>query len=227
MKHPENVDSVFFLAPAFPPNGAGPAPGQLPDTPLSMPATQYGFPMRIGTKAAFRTPWDNEQSQRCPGQREDGIVDVVWKAIMENDVIGHHWGSVQSGQPEGVMRNRNAVWWGWNSNIVHTDPTAAVLGTHRVPVLIVYGDLDTQANQTSPIELSVPKLYAAIQGNTNKLMFRIACTGHFMPWERQATVLHRMSEQWLRQPPPSQPPRVFGLTSGSFFLNEEGDIIPQ
>jgi hypothetical protein len=54
-------------------------------------------------------------------------------------------------------------------------------------------------------------------------MFRIACTGHFMPWERQYTILHRISEQWLRQTP-SRPPRVFGLASGSYFLTLDGEI---
>jgi pimeloyl-ACP methyl ester carboxylesterase len=225
MLHHDDVESILFLAPVFPPEGPGNtppgAPGLLPTKPLSTPAEQYGFPMKINTKAGFRGPWDHEQDQSCPGQREDGIVDVVWKAIMENDVIGHHWGSVQSGQPEGVMRVRNAVWWGWNSDVVHNDPSAAVLGTSTLPVLIVYGALDSQANQTKPIKLSVPQLYKDIQGTTNKLMFRIACTGHFMPWESQYTILHRISEQWLRQP------RVFGQTNGSYFLTQDGEIQPE
>jgi pimeloyl-ACP methyl ester carboxylesterase len=220
-QHSMNVDSVLFLAPVFPPMGLKDPPSPLPGSPLSNPPDQYGFPMKIVTKAGFRSPWDHEQTQSCPGQREDGIVDVVWKAIMENDVIGHYWGSVQSGQPEGVMRARNAVWWGWNTSLVQADTT--VLG-NAVPVLIVYGELDTQANMTSPIKLSVPALYEAIQGS-KKLMFKIACTGHFMMWERQSTILHRISEQWLRQRP-SQPPRVFGLSSGSYFLTEDGEIQP-
>ncbi len=50
-------------------------------------------------------------------------------------------------------------------------------------------------------------------------MFRVACAGHSMVWERQVSeILHRMSEQWLRET------RVFGLTSGSFFRNEDGEI---
>jgi pimeloyl-ACP methyl ester carboxylesterase len=223
MQHPDNVDSILFLAPVFPPDGPGNTPpgpaGLLPTKPLSTPAEQYGFPMKITTKAGFRGPWDH-RNQSCPGQREDGIVDVVWNAIMENDVIGHH-GDLCS-PVECVMRVRNAVWWGWNNDVVHTAQSAAVLGTSTVPVLIVYGELVSQANQTSPpspIELSVPKLYAAIQGTTNKLMFRIACTGHFMPWESQYTILHRISEQLA----PAKR-RVFGQTKGSYFLTQDGEI---
>ena len=89
-----------------------------------------------------------------------------------------------------------------------------------VPVRIVYGDLDVQANTApdlGPLYFSVAALYNAILGQ-KKLMFRIACTGHSMVWERKYKVLHQMSEQWIRQT------KVFDLTSGSFFRNEEGSI---
>ena len=119
--------------------------------------------------------------------------------------------------PEGVHRFRNAFWWGWNRDTVPLDGTLG--GT--VPVLIVYGDLDIQANtppgRVAPPHFSVPALYQAIIG-TNKLMLRVACTGHFMPWERQARVLYDISLQWIRNK------AVHGLTSGSFFVNENGDM---
>jgi pimeloyl-ACP methyl ester carboxylesterase len=171
--------------------------------------------MNITTRAAFQSSWDTEQ--HCPRQREDGMVDAVWSAIMANDEKGSGWGPEEAGQPQGVMRIRNSLWWGWNSATVSDDES--ILGG-RVPVLIVYGDLDTQANTApdlGPLYFSVPALYKAIRGQ-KKLMFRIACAGHSMVWERKYKVLHQISEQWIRQK------TVFDLTSGSFFRNEEGDI---
>ncbi len=194
----DNVDSILFLAPAFRPLGLS-----TPPSPLPVP----GFPMNIGTKTDFSNPWDNEQRCTDASQREDGIVDVVWKAIMENDVIGHHWGQ------EGVMRLRNAVWWGWNTSVVQAD--MAVLG-NAVPVLIVYGDQDKVA--TTP-PLSITDLYDAIPGQ-KKLMFKVACTGHSMVWEKQYKTLHKISEQWLRDK------RVESHDSGSYFWPLHGAIQP-
>jgi pimeloyl-ACP methyl ester carboxylesterase len=215
LQHPEKVETVLLLAPVFPPNGRANAPVSLP---VSDPPALYGFPMNITTKDAFESPWDTEQ--HCPRQREDNMVDVVWKAIMDNDEKGKSWGPDERlGQPQGVMRVRNSYWWGWNSATVQGDLNGILGGT--VPVFIVYGDLDTQANTSPDLGqryFSVPALYKAIRGQ-KKLMFRVACTGHSMVWERKSKIpLHLMSEQWLRQT------KVFGLTSGSFFWNEEGSI---
>ena len=212
LQHPEKVESVLFLAPIFPPNGRASKPGTRFDAPVplpvSTPAAVFGFPMNILTRDAFESLWDREQ--RCPRQREAGIVDVVWNAIMENDAKGSQWG-----QPRGVMRVRNPFWWGWNSATV---PLDGILGG-SVPVLIVYGDLDTQAN-TAPdlgplLYFSVPALYEAIPGQ-KKLMFRVACAGHQMVWERQSKVLHQMSRQWIRHT------AVDDFTSGSFLYQSSG-----
>jgi pimeloyl-ACP methyl ester carboxylesterase len=223
VQNPGKVASILFNAPVFPPNGRASKPGTLFEAPVPLPVSAppalYGFPMNIGTKDAFKSSWDKEQ--QCSRQREDGMVDVVWKAIMANDELGRYWGPEESGQPQGVMRVRNSYWWGWNKVTV---PLNGTLGG-TVPVLIVYGDLDTQANTAPDLGLlyfSIPRLYQEIPG-PNKLMFRVACAGHSMVWERQFRVLHRMSEQWLRQTA-SQPPRVFGLSKGSYFLNEDGGI---
>ena len=169
--------------------------------------------MNIGTKADFAKPWNDEQNPMCMAQREEGIVDVVWNAIMDNDVFGHHWGGAALGQPAGVMRLRNAVWWGWNMSLVQADTT--VLG-RAVPVLIVYGDQDEQA--TTP-PLSITALYNAIQGE-RKLMFQVACTGHFMPWERRFKDLHQISEQWLKNQ------IVRDRERGSFVLTVDGVVMP-
>ncbi|MGP3947904.1 alpha/beta fold hydrolase [Streptomyces sp. 7N604] len=221
LQHPEKVESLLFLAPVFPPKGRASKPGTRFDAPVplpvSTPAAAFGFPMNLTTKVGFASSWDREQ--HCPGQREAGMVDVVWKAVMENDEDGQRWGPKQGRVPEGVMRFRNSFWWGWNSTTVPLDGT---LGA-AVPVLIVYGALDTQAN-TSPdlgplLYFSVPALYKAIPG-PKKLMFRVACAGHSMVWERQSKVLHRMSKQWLKHT------TVEGLTNGSYDVDEDGVLTP-
>jgi pimeloyl-ACP methyl ester carboxylesterase len=221
LQHPEKVESVLLLAPVFPPDGRKSKPGTRFDAPVplpvSTPAVVFGFPMNIGTPAAFKNSWDTEQ--HCLRQREDGMVDVVWNAIMANDQVGSGWGTAPSGELQGVNRIRNSFWWGWNSATV---PLDGILGG-AVPVLIVYGDLDIQAN-TAPdlgslLHFSVPALYKAIPG-PNKLMFRVACAGHSMVWENQSKVLHRMSREWIRHT------AVDDLTSGSFFVDEDGVYSP-
>jgi len=216
IQHPDKVESALFFAPIFNPGGRASKAGTRFDAPVSLPVTspaaQFGFPMTLTTKAALISSWNNDL--QCEGQREEGIQDVVWSSIMDNDTLGRTWGPVlPDGSVEGVMRVRVPFLWGWNSSTVPLDGT---LGG-SVPVLIIYGELDTQV--AAP-PFSVPALYSAISGE-RKLMFRVACTGHFMVWESQRRVLHHISKQWLKHG------TVEGLTTGSFFVDTEGTILPQ
>ena len=220
IQHKENVRSLLLLAPIFPPNGRQSKPSTRWDPPVSLPVSAppsvFGFPMALTTKSGFATAWDRDVD--CHKQREDGMVDVVWKAIMENDALGATWGPDVAGAPEGVMRVKNQYWWGWNSTTVPLDGT---LGSD-VPVLIIYGDLDSTVNTSADLGLlyfSVPALYQAIPGD-QKLMFRIACASHQIVWERKAKVVHNMSRQWLNNG------TVEDLAKGSFFLDEDGVLTP-
>jgi pimeloyl-ACP methyl ester carboxylesterase len=216
----ENVKSLLLLAPIFPPNGRQSKPGTRWDPPVplpvSAPAAVFGFPMTLTTKAGFATAWDRDV--KCHKQREEGMVDAVWKAVMENDAEGATWGPDLAGAPEGVMRVKNQYWWGWNSTTVPLDGT---LGSD-VPVLIIYGDLDSTVNTSADLGLlyfSVPALYQAVPGD-RKLMFRLACAGHQIVWERQAKKVHQYSRQWLKDC------SVEGLEKGSFFLDEDDVLVP-
>jgi hypothetical protein len=211
------VSSLLLLAPIFPPHGRASKPSTrfgAPDPlPVSTPAGQFGFPMNLSMKAEFSNAWDGEV--KCPDQRENGMVDVVWAAIIDNDAIGKTWGPVHSGVPEGVSRVRNSYWWGWNNTTVPFDGTLGTL----VPVCIVYGEFDTQANHPSPnplVDFSVPALYTAIAG-ADKLMIKVACAGHSMPWENRAKDLHHMTREWLKHT------AVAGLKSGSYALDMNGN----
>lgn len=219
IKHPEKVRSLFLLAPIFPPKGRQSKPGTEFDAPVDLPVTSpasaFGFPMTVGTKGGTDAVWSREL--KCPDQRENGMVDVVWKAMMEADPIGRGWGRrLDDGSPEGLNRIRNSFWWGWNRTTVKLRET---LG-NEVPVCIVYGEHDVIAN-TSPdlglVYFSVPELYRCIPGD-NKLMFRIACAGHQACWERVHKTLHTMSEHWLKGG------KVEGATSGSYYRDEDGAL---
>ncbi|WP_081954490.1 alpha/beta fold hydrolase [Neobacillus niacini] len=214
IQHPDKVKSVLFNAPIFPPNGRPSMVG----TRFGAPTGGFEFPMNLTTKADFESMWVKEL--KCYYQREYGIQEFVWRSIMKNDKIGRTWGpALPYGRPEGVLRYRNAFWWGWNSTTVKLDGT---LG-QSVPVLIIYGEHDSQVTQTtsSPFTtFSVTALYDAIPG-ARKLIFKVACAGHSMVWERQAKVLHYISKQWLKRG------SVVGLTNGSFFVDTGGNLYPQ
>ncbi|MFJ8628632.1 alpha/beta hydrolase [Kitasatospora sp. NPDC093550] len=222
IQHPGKVSSLFLLAPIFPPNGSASKPGTrfgapLP-LPLSTPAAQFGFPMNLLTKTALKNVWAPEL--QCPDQRESGIEDVVWEAVLDNDPVGRTWGAGSAGAPEGVCRFRNSFWWGWNNTTV---PLDNILGT-VVPVAIVYGEFDTQAMHPSAdprLNFSVPQLYAAIPG-TDKLMIRLDCAGHQLVWETRAPCLHHIARQWLKHT------AVDGHKSGKYALDMNGTytVIP-
>ncbi|RPF44893.1 alpha-beta hydrolase superfamily lysophospholipase [Streptomyces sp. Ag109_G2-6] len=219
IQHPAKVRSLFLLAPIFPPQGRASKPGTdfgapVP-LPVSTPPAAFGYPMTVGTKAGLDLAWGKDL--KCPDQREPGIVDEVWKAIMAADPVGATWGG-PAGPPQGLNRIRNSYWWGWNATTV---PLHGVLGG-SVPVCIVYGENDTIVNTSSDLGLlyfSVPELYRRIPG-PDKLMFRIACAGHQAPWERVANDLHTMSEHWLKLG------KVEGATTGSYYRDEDGALTP-
>jgi pimeloyl-ACP methyl ester carboxylesterase len=105
LQHPEKVESLLLLAPIFPPKGRASKPGTRFDAPVPLPVSAppavFGFPMSLTTKTGFASAWDSQL--HCPKQREDGMVDVVWKAFMENDKEGKGWGPKEGKVTQGVM----------------------------------------------------------------------------------------------------------------------------
>ncbi|MFB7611335.1 alpha/beta fold hydrolase [Streptomyces gardneri] len=204
VKNPDKVESLFLLAPIFPPLGTSDAPATLP---------RPGFPTSIGGKAGFDQGWKNEAP--CEGQRAPGIVDVAWDAIMANDAVGSTWGP-----PTGFNRIRNFVRWGWNNT---TAAQGGVLGG-SVPVLMAYGEYDRQVNTSPPnpdpeFNFSVPALYDAVAG-PHKLMVKLACAGHSLVWELQHKNVHNLSKHWLKHL------KVDGKTHGVFDMDTDGNISP-
>ncbi|MEV5379364.1 hypothetical protein AB0L26_25835 [Streptomyces nondiastaticus] len=204
------MESLFLLAPIFPPQG--------PSNPPTLPAP--GFPTHVLTRTSLDQAWAKEL--KCTDQREPGMLDVVWSALMDNDPIGRTWGKLlPSGVPSGVSRFRNFVTWGWNKT---TAAQGGVLGG-SVPVLIVHGEHDQTANTTPPntanpaLDFHVPALYDSITGS-HKLLVTVKCAGHSMPWEVQHKNLHNLSKHWL------QHTKVDDKTEGRFEMDENGNISP-
>ncbi|MGW5331012.1 alpha/beta fold hydrolase [Streptomyces sp. NPDC004014] len=234
LQHPEDVKSLFLLAPIFPPKGRWSDDASKPfgrpleaaTLPVSLPPAVFGFPMHVSSKTGFTNAWDAEQGSVY--QREPGMVDRVWAAMMENDPVGGAWGqTLPSGRPEGIHRYRNSYWWGWNNETAKFEnpPGTPVLGD-RVPLLLVHGALDRTVNTpgSSPVpdvqRFSVPALYKAVQG-PHKLMFQLEGAGHSVVWERPAEVVHEISQHWLQNKY-----KVWGLTSGSYYRDANGELTP-
>ncbi|MFJ6937838.1 alpha/beta hydrolase [Streptomyces sp. NPDC101132] len=216
IQHKENVRSLFLQAPVFRPDGQASAPGTEFGAPFTMPVNTPPFPMNLGTKAGLKAALEAEAGADCPGQHGDdldALVDLVWAEIMASDTKGRTWGKVlPDGRTEGVSRQRQPFWWGWNKQTV---PLRGVLGG-EVPVCIVYGDLD---KTVTTLGLSVTELYKTVPGG-RKLLFKVSCASHQWPWEGRRTTLHTMSKQWLKHG------KVFGRETGSFHVDGNDDVTP-
>lgn len=188
LQYPDDVRSLFLLAPMFPPKGRWSEkpdqpfgrPAEAQTLPLSKPENLFGFPMHVTSKRALKASLTGPAALWEPG-----IDELVWDACMQNDHEGSKWGPKVNGEPEGVLRYRNTYWWGWNNHTVpHKREGTYVLGDH-VPVLILYGELDRTANSPTPmpdnLNFSVPALYTAIAG-PKKLMFCFESSGHSLAW---------------------------------------------
>lgn len=200
VKHPEKVASLFFFAPIFNTKFTQTPPPTEP-TPMTLTTRADQFTLNAAT-----TGWG------CASQREPGIEDVVWSAIMENDELGRTWGPRPAGAlddapPEGVTRTRQAILTGWNADMA---------SQITVPTLIIRGALDTGIGGRQ----DVAELYSLVK-NDNKLRFTVECAGHFMNWETEHWILHQISKEWLKHG------RVGGFDRGEFRVDLAGNLTPE
>jgi pimeloyl-ACP methyl ester carboxylesterase len=198
VQHPDKVASLFFFAPVFNTDFQGtPVPSE--STPMTLTTRADVF-----TSNPSITGWST-----CPDQREPGIEDIIWAAIMENDELGRTWGAPPAGSPlgstpEGVMRVRQAILSGWNADVA---------SRLTIPTLIIRGEFDTGLGGRQ----DVAQLYGLVQ-NDNKLRFTVQCAGHFMVWEKQRWILHQISKEWIKHG------RVYGFEHGEFFVDSVGNL---
>ncbi|WP_442817111.1 alpha/beta hydrolase [Streptomyces sp. NBC_01334] len=228
LRRPEDVESLFLLAPVFPPKGrwsGNPAdpfgrPSGVSTLPVSLPPNLFGFPMHVAGKTGFKASLAS-----TPTLWEPGIEERVWDACVQDDPLAGKWGPEEApGVYEGVLRYRNTYSWGWNSQTAaYENPVGTRVLGKRVPVLIAYGELDRTANSpaTFPdiLRFSVPALYDAVKG-PKTLMFCLAGAGHSLVWETTAKTVHHFSKQWFKHS------KVEGLANGSYFRETDGELIP-
>jgi pimeloyl-ACP methyl ester carboxylesterase len=116
-QHPEKVQRLVLLAPAY--NRAGPAA-----PPATLPPD--GSPMNTQSRDEFYANWDRQVG--CPDQYDPVAGDAVWSAMLESDPVGATWGP-------GVRRAPATTVWGWNNGVV---------GKTTVPMMLVAGAHDKQ-----------------------------------------------------------------------------------
>jgi len=116
-EHPEKVDKLVLLAPAYSRTRSSTPPAKLPAEGVAMNKQSYDD---------FAENWDRQVG--CPDQYDAGVREAVWSSMLESDSIGATWGT-------GVRRAPSTTVWGWNAE------TAA---KSRIPTLVVAGVHDKQ-----------------------------------------------------------------------------------
>ena len=186
VRHPEKVDKLIIHA-------SSNYSRTNPDNPPKLPAA--GVPVTMQTReVGEKTRWLG--TQKCQGQVEPGMPDVIWKLKSDADPIGATWGN-------GGLRAPSRTYWGWNANAARKI---------TVPTLFLVGEADnlTKSNRELLEDL----------GSETKAFLGIACGTHFTVWEKQHRVLKRASLEWL------QSTSINGARTGVFRADEEGRIAP-
>jgi pimeloyl-ACP methyl ester carboxylesterase len=125
-KHPEQINRIVWLAPAYGRMSSATAPAKVP---------AEGVVFNTQSHAEFIANWDRQVG--CPGQYEPEAAESVWSAMLESDPVGATWGP-------GVRRAPSTTTWGWNN---------AVVSKMQVPALMVAGAHDKQVDPARVREL--------------------------------------------------------------------------
>ena len=115
--HPDKVERLVLLAPAYNRSRSANAPDGMP-----IPGTAV-------TKQShddFVNGWNRQVG--CSNQYSQDISDAVWGAMLESDPVGATWGS-------GVRRAPSTPVWGWTREVVNKT---------MAPMLLVGGAEDRQ-----------------------------------------------------------------------------------
>ena len=115
-QHPEKVNRLVLLAPAYGRGGSATAP------PLPRP----GVVFNTQSRTEFDANWDRQVG--CENQFDPKVREVVWAEMLASDPVGAKWGT-------GVRRAPSTTTWGWNE---------AMIGSTRIPTLMITGAHDKQ-----------------------------------------------------------------------------------
>ena len=116
-QHPDKVQRLVLLAPAYNRSAAAAPPAKIPAD---------GVPMNTQSHQEFAANWDRQVG--CPDQYDPAAADVVWSEMLASDPVGATWGP-------GVRRAPQTTVWGW---------TTALAGKTEIPTLVVVGAHDKQ-----------------------------------------------------------------------------------
>ena len=117
--HPDKVQKLVLLAPAYARNTSGTAPASVPAD---------GAPFNTQSRDEFVANWDRQVG--CPNQYDPAALDSIWSDMLASDPVGATWGT-------GVRRAPNTTNWGWST---------AVVAKMQTPTLMVSGVHDKQVN---------------------------------------------------------------------------------
>jgi pimeloyl-ACP methyl ester carboxylesterase len=125
-QHPEKVQRLVLLAPAYNRNASATAPAQIPAA---------GVPFNTQSRQEFTANWDRQVG--CADQYEPAASESVWSEMLASDPVGATWGP-------GVRRAPQTTVWGW---------TTALAGKTEMPTLLVDGAHDKQVQPERVREL--------------------------------------------------------------------------
>jgi len=116
-QHPEKLQKMVLLAPAYTRALPTTAPAQLP---------AEGTTMTTQSHEEFTANWDRQVG--CQDQYDPAASESVWSEMIKSDPVGATWGP-------GVRRAPLVTTWGWNAEIV---------AKTQLPILMVSGEHDKQ-----------------------------------------------------------------------------------
>ena len=124
--HPEKVDRIAVLAPAYSRNSASEEPRPLP---------RIDGSVTVQSRSDFLANWDRQVG--CSGQYEPAAAKDLFDEMLESDPVGAKWGP-------GVRRAPAVPTWGFNK---------ATVSRVRVPFLMIAGEHDKQVDPQRVREL--------------------------------------------------------------------------
>jgi pimeloyl-ACP methyl ester carboxylesterase len=125
-RHPEKVQKLVLLAPAYNRMSSTEPPATLP---------AEGMAMNTQSHDEFIANWDRQVG--CSGQYDSSTAETVWSKMIESDPVGATWGP-------GVRRAPQTTTWGWSTSTVSKT---------QVPMLMISGVHDKQVNPERVREL--------------------------------------------------------------------------
>ncbi len=195
-----NVANAVFLSSVFG------SPSQQPPPPYPTWPTGLGDYSRLVGVFSI--------NPACPGQRDPNILAPLWSSIRARDPIGASWGSTDPATG-GVFRWPTSIRWGWG-------PAEAAEFT--VPAMIV-----------SPLEDKVvppsvqTSLYQAL-GSERKVIVRVDCASHAIPWEGSTNAfgwsgphitLQEATIEWMLHN------TYQGAETGAFHARVDGTVVAE